>query len=141
MIETGINFDNIDSHLKDTSLNNQELYLKLYWKTVSTHLFTSITFLDDSNLELPIVGCRCRCNNSFSEIKIQEHYITDYISIIPVNKAVGPDCISHKMLKSCKGTISKPRCILLNKSLSLKFFPDFGNKHTFFYCWRKMTHY
>lgn len=82
--------------------------------------FTSITFLDDSNHELPIVGCRC--NNSFLEIKIQEHHITDYISIIPVNKAVGPDCISHNMLKSCKGTISKPLCILLNKSLSLKIF-------------------
>lgn len=27
--------------------------------------FTSITYLDDSNHELPIVGCRC--NNSFSE--------------------------------------------------------------------------
>lgn len=80
--------------------------------------FTSITFLDDSNNELPIIGCRCI--NSFSEIKIQEHHITDYISIIPVNKAVGPDCISHKMLKSCKGTNSKPLCILLNKSLSLE---------------------
>lgn len=55
--------------------------------------FSSITFSDNSNHELPIVGCRC--NNSYSEIKIQKHYIT-------VNKAVGPDCIRHKMFKSCK---------------------------------------
>lgn len=102
--------------------NDKEGYLfsDTYKIELLNSFFTSITFLDDSNHELPIVGCRCRCNNSFSEIKLQEHYITDFISIIPVNKAVGPDCISHKMLKSCKGTSSKPLCILLNKSLSLE---------------------
>lgn len=85
--------------------------------------FTSLTFLEDSNHELPIIG-GCRCNNSFSQIKVQEHQITDIISIIPVNKAVGPDCISHKMIKSCNDTISKPLCLnLFNKSLSLKLFP------------------
>lgn len=34
------------------------------------------------------------------------------------------------MLKSCKDTISKPLCILFNKSLSLKIFPE---------CW-KLAH-
>lgn len=34
------------------------------------------------------------------------------------------------MLKSCKDTISKPLCLLSNKSLSLKFFPE---------CW-KLAH-
>lgn len=154
-------YDNIDSHLKDASLNNQKLYWKLLkdcFHTKLTHdipiirytmdndkeayafsdtdkiellnnYFTSITFLDDSNHDLPTIG-GCRFDNFCSEIKIQEHEITDIISIISVNKAVGPDCISHKMLKSCKDTISKPLCLLSNKSLSLKFFPE---------CW-KLAH-
>ena len=32
----------------------------------------------------------------------------------------GSNCISHKMLKSCIETISKPLCLLFNKSLSLR---------------------
>ena len=47
---------------------------------------------------------------------IQEHEVFDIISVIPVNKAIGPDCISNKMLKTCKETISKPLCLLLNQA-------------------------
>lgn len=47
--------------------------------------------------------------------------------LIPVNKAEDHDSISHNILKSCKETISKPLCLLFNKSLSSKTFPD---------CWK-----
>ena len=66
--------------------------------------FTSISSLDDNNKELPIMQPRCTVN--FPNLVIQEQEVFDIISVIPVNKAVGPDCISHKMLKSCKETIS-----------------------------------
>ena len=90
--------------------------------------FTSITRLDDNNEEIPNI--EKKTNEFFPDILIQEQEILDIISIIPVNKAIGPDGISHKMLKSCKDTISRPLCKLFNKSLSLKVFPD---------CW-KLAH-
>ena len=41
-------------------------------------------------------------------------------------KAIGPDCISHKMLKLTKFGISKPLCLLFNQSLEENTFPEFG---------------
>ena len=77
--------------------------------------------MDDTDKELP------RCTVNFPNLIIQEQEIFDIISVISVNKAVGPDCISPKMLKYSKETISTPLCLLFNKSLSLKTFPD---------CWK-----
>ena len=153
-------YDNIDSQLKDASTNDNKLYWKLlkhFFNTKSSselppiqytdsngkdksafsdlekiellnNYFTSITRLDDNNQELPNI--ELKTNDFCPDIHIQEQEINDIISIIPVNKAIGPDGISHKMLKSCKDTISKPLCKLFNKSLSLKTFPD---------CW-KLAH-
>ena len=59
--------------------------------------FTSILTFDDNHKDLPIPNR-----------VIQKHEVFDIISVIPVNKAIGPDCISNKMLKTCKETISKP---------------------------------
>jgi hypothetical protein len=42
------------------------------------------------------------------------------------NKAVGPDIISNRMLASVKEEISKPLCILFNKSLREKYFHRTG---------------
>ena len=46
-------------------------------------------------------------------------------SILPVNKAVGPDCISHRMLKTTATSVSKPLYILFNMSLRENTFPKF----------------
>ena len=40
------------------------------------------------------------CDEKLNDIVIQEKEIFDFISILPVNKAVGPDCISHRMWKT-----------------------------------------
>lgn len=40
------------------------------------------------------------CNKSFDKIVITEQDVIDIISMLPVNKAIGPDDISHKMLKA-----------------------------------------
>ena len=63
--------------------------------------------------------------SSFDEIVIQENEIVDVISILPVNKAVGPDCISHRMIKTTVIAVSKPLCILFNMSLRENKFPKF----------------
>ena len=65
-----------------------------------------------------------QCDDSLNDIVIEENEVTDIISVLPVNKAIRPDCISHKMLKSTMYTVCKPLQLLFDKSLSEKSFPD-----------------
>ena len=65
------------------------------------------------------------CNDTLCNITIDEQEVLDIISVLPVNKAIGPDCISHKMLKSTISTIVKPLTMLFNRSLSENVFPSF----------------
>ena len=65
------------------------------------------------------------CNDTLCNITIDEQEVLDTISVLPVNKAIGPDCISHKMLKSTISTIVKPLTMLFNRSLSENVFPSF----------------
>jgi hypothetical protein len=50
------------------------------------------------------------------------------ISTLDANKAVGPDIISNKMLIAVKVQISKPLCMLFNKSLHQNIFPTDWSK-------------
>ena len=52
--------------------------------------FSSISTIDDTNVTLPYMYSLC--NNNLSNIIIEEQEISDIITILPVNKAVGPDC-------------------------------------------------
>ena len=63
------------------------------------------------------------CNNVFDTIEIVEQDVIDVISVLQVNKAVGPDCISHKMLKETIFSVSTPFCFLFNRSLKESLFP------------------
>ena len=65
------------------------------------------------------------CNDTLCNITIDEQEVLDIISVLPVNKAIGPDCIYHKMLESNIFTIVKPLTMLFNRSLSEKVFPSF----------------
>lgn len=51
----------------------------------------------------------------------------DIISILPVNKAIGPDLVSHKMFKATLFTVTKPLTMLFNRSLADKTFPCFAH--------------
>ena len=62
--------------------------------------FSSISTIDDTNVTIP--NMYSLFNNNLSNTIIEEQEISDIITILPVNKAIGPDCISHKMLKSTK---------------------------------------
>lgn len=62
-------------------------------------------------------------NNFIFDVCISEQDVIDIISIIQVNKAVGPDNISHKMLKNTMYTITKPLCTLFNRSLRILHTP------------------
>ena len=63
------------------------------------------------------------CNNVFDTIEIVEQDVNDVISVLQVNKAVGPDCISHKMLKETIFSVSTLLCFLFNRSLKESLFP------------------
>ena len=60
------------------------------------------------------------------EITITE--VKDIIHSIDINKASGPDNISHRMLKGCLNSICEPLCILENRSLSEGFSLSLGKK-------------
>ena len=85
--------------------------------------FSSIANVDDKDTNLP--SYYSLCDETLSDIVIHESEIFDVISILPVNKAVGPDCISHRMLKTTATSVSKPLCILFNMSLRENTFPKF----------------
>ena len=57
--------------------------------------FSSISTIDDTNVTLP--SKYSLCNNNLSNITLEKQEISDIITILPVNKAIGLDCISHKM--------------------------------------------
>ena len=71
--------------------------------------FSSISTIDDTNITLP--NMYSLCNNDLSNLIIEEQEI---ITILPVNKATGPDCISNKILKSTKYSIVKSLKLLFN---------------------------
>lgn len=63
------------------------------------------------------------CDSDVDNIVIKEQDSIDIITILPSNKAIGPDTISHKVLKSTIDTIVKPLCLLFNRSLNDCIFP------------------
>jgi hypothetical protein len=83
--------------------------------------FCSVSDLNDRNKDLPPFEVRCK--NVLSQIIVSEQDILDMISTLDANKAVGPNIISNKMLIAVKVRISKPLCMLFNKSLHQNIFP------------------
>ena len=58
--------------------------------------FASISFVDDTNINLPLFSQKTE--NSLYTLQISESDITDVIQTLIVNKASGEDKISHKIL-------------------------------------------
>ena len=83
--------------------------------------FCSISSLDDSNIELP--DFNIRTESSLSNIIINTSEVIDVLSSLKLNKASGPDGISHRMLKYTSKTIAIPLCKLFNLSLRTNSFP------------------
>lgn len=90
-----------------TDVDKTEVLNKYFSSISNTCILTTGKVLPELYLQ---------CDETLDNIFIEEFEVTD-ISILPVNKAIGPDSISHKMLKSTMFTICKPLCLLFNKSL------------------------
>ena len=84
--------------------------------------FASISTVNDENVTLPNLSFKTQAK--LSDITFTSKEIEDVIINLNVNKACGPDLISHKMLKECAHTVSKPLHILFSRSLNEGCFPD-----------------
>ena len=83
--------------------------------------FCSTTNLVDENKTLPDFDDRG--GSVLENIWVREEII-DIISILDSNKTTGLDKISNKMIIFIKNEIAKPLCLLFNKSLRLKKYPQ-----------------
>ena len=81
-----------------------------------------ISTLNDEHTPLPPFSKLT--DNSLSEINCTEYEIETIIEVLNPNKAIGNDGISHKMLKGVSRSVSKPLCIMMNRSFSEGIFPD-----------------
>ena len=84
--------------------------------------FVSISTLNDQTAQLP--NFQPLSESIIENINLSENEIEEVIQTLLPNKAVGEDLIGHRVLKNIKSTISKPLCMLYNKSLSECSFPD-----------------
>ena len=76
--------------------------------------FASISTINDEHTELPPLSKFT--DNSLPQIHCTEHEIENAIEVLNPNKASGDDGISHKILKGVSKSVSKPFCVLMNRS-------------------------
>ena len=60
--------------------------------------FSSISNINDTSQNLP--NLYSSCNDILNDILLEGQEVIDIISTLAVNKAIGPNCISHRMLTS-----------------------------------------
>ena len=86
--------------LQSTSANGDtEYFITDYEKaTCLNDFFVSISSVYDSNSSLPHFDFKT--NSRLTDVLITESEIVDILKILNINKALGDDGISHKILKS-----------------------------------------
>jgi hypothetical protein len=115
--------NNIPPLIRQLSNGETELFTSDHDKANCLNdYFASISSVNDDNADLPQFSLKTQQN--LSRITITEGEIEDVIKSLEINKACGPDLISHRMLKGVSATITKPLSILFNRSLDEEYFPD-----------------
>ena len=84
--------------------------------------FTSVSKVNDENAILP--NFIAKTGSILHSVNVTSDQIEALIKSLNLNKASGPDLISHKMLKGAAKAVSKPLTILFNRSLDESIFPD-----------------
>ena len=84
--------------------------------------FQSISTVNDNNITLPDFASRTSSN--LFEIVISKNEVCDVIKCLKLNKASGPDGISHLLLQRTVDSISGPLCLLFNLSLYNCVYPS-----------------
>ena len=94
--------------------NNQWHFNDLDKANCLKDYFASISTVNDEHTELPPFSKFT--DNSLSQIYCTEHEIENIVEVFNPNKASGDDGISHEMFKGVSKSVSKPLCILMNRS-------------------------
>jgi hypothetical protein len=55
---------------------------------------------------------------------VSEQDVIDVLNKLDLNKALGPGIIGNTMLLAVKNEVTKPLCLLFNKSFQCKIFPS-----------------
>ena len=84
--------------------------------------FSSISNIDDSQARLP--PFLKKTDKQLNNFTITEQDTIDVLSNLNINKANGPDEISHRMLKETVKNICVPLTIIFNRSIQENTFPD-----------------
>ncbi|CAC5422940.1 unnamed protein product [Mytilus coruscus] len=96
--------------LKDPNQNYNLAYESSEKSEILNKYFCSIANLENPDKDLPVFNDRCA--DFLSSIVVSEQDVYDIISTLHVDKAVGPDIISNRMLLAVRNQISKPLCVL-----------------------------
>ena len=83
--------------------------------------FSLVSKLEEENI--PVPPFESKTNDSITDIFVTASEIVDFIQILDLKKASGPDKISHKMLKMAPEKIAEPP-IIFNKSLRQGKYPS-----------------
>ena len=110
----------------DSENNPSYVYDDLGKCELLNQYFCSISNIHANDMPLP--DSIKRNNNELAGVSISEQDIVDQIQALEVNKAVGHDAISHRMLKGTCNSIAKPLAVIFNFSLETGNFPE---------CWKK----
>jgi hypothetical protein len=88
--------------------------------------FVSVSNVDDRDVNLPSI--ELKTDVILNDFNISEQDIKDVLNNLIINKASGPDEVSHRMLKQTLNTICKPLCTLFNRSIKENIFPSSWKK-------------
>ena len=100
----------------------EERYESIEKAEILNKYFCSISNLKDENKVLPDFDCRCL--NVLSDIEVCEQDVIDIISTLNVDKAVGHDIISNRMLLAVKIKLQNDcPCYSIDRYKNC-FFPD-----------------
>ena len=88
---------------------------------VLNNFFTSISTIDDQNVQLPIL--MPKTHSTISNIRITENEVSEVLTNLQTNKATGPDEISQKILKETSNTLCNPLCTIFNRSIQEGKYP------------------
>ena len=84
--------------------------------------FSLVSKLQEENI--PVPPFESKTNDSITDIFVTASEIVDFIQILDLKKASGPDKISHKMLKIAPEKIAEPLQIIFSKSLRQGKYPS-----------------
>ena len=89
---------------------------------VLNNFFCTVSTIDNVNVNLPNFELGTN-NNTLSNINILQSEVIDILNLLRINKAIGPDGDSYRMLKYTRKTIVVPLTKLFNLSREQNIYP------------------